>query len=99
MKKTILCTILFSLFLCFAGMAQDPGPLASNSSFSGRRELRKEMRIKKNERRNLRKQERSAIKKRRKQYGTRFGREKKKKVKVTAPAPASTEPKVEKPKG
>lgn len=98
MKKTILFTLLFSLFVCFAGMAQDAGPLASNDSFKGRRELRKEMKIKKNSRHNLKKQERKANRKRRKAQGTKFGKEKKKKVKsAPAPAPAATEP--EKPKG
>jgi hypothetical protein len=98
MKKTILFTFLFSLFLCFTSLAQDPGPLASNASFKARRELRKEMKIKKNERRNLKKQERKANKKHRKAFGMKFGTSKRKKTKGTEPAP-SKEPKTEKPKG
>jgi hypothetical protein len=65
MKKTITFLSLLFLLLSFGTYGQGPGDtkaLASNETSKGRRELRKETRVKKNERRNLDKQEKRAVK-------------------------------------
>jgi hypothetical protein len=65
MKKSITYIILFVVLFCMQGMAQKPGDtkvLADNKTHSGKRELRRETRVKRHEERNLKKQEHKANK-------------------------------------
>lgn len=61
MKKIITLVLFFFLTFRLEGVAQQPGdkkPLASNSSFKGRRELRKEKRVQRKEKKLTKKNER-----------------------------------------
>lgn len=100
MKTIVKLIVLFSFLFCLKGHAQDPGPMASNSSFKGKRELRKEKRILRSERSHTRSNEHKIGRSTRKFAGTRFGTHKPKKKKA-APAPAvePASPDTDKPKG
>jgi hypothetical protein len=67
MKTIIKCLLAISLLWCLKLPAQsqpsDRLPLADKSSLKGKKELRKEMKIKRASDRNAKKQERKAIKK------------------------------------
>lgn len=63
MKKNILYIILLVCFFCIKGFAQGPGDtkvLADNKTHKGRKELRKESKVVRNQQRNTEKQERKA---------------------------------------
>lgn len=66
MKTAIKYLLTLCLFFGLKAAAQDPGDskvLASKSSVKGRHELKKEMHVKKRERKNAKEQERKAFKK------------------------------------
>jgi len=84
MKKIILLVLFFFLTSYSDGVAQFPGdkkPLASNSSFKGRRELRKEKRIQRKEKKVLKKNERIAKSTQKDVQVSKFGIPRKKKHK------------------
>jgi hypothetical protein len=98
MKTILKLMLLFSLMFCLEGYAQDPGPLASNNSFKGKRELRKEKKILRSERANTRRNERKVSQSTRDFAGTKFGTHKRPKKNKSKAAPAPTIDK-DKPKG
>lgn len=66
MKTVTKCLLILSLLFGLRAAAQEPGDskmLASKSSVKGRHELSREMKIKKRERKNAKRQERAAFKK------------------------------------
>lgn len=84
MKNLFKILIPLFLFSGFSTFAQEPGdsrPLADNSTFKGRREIKREKKIKGAERKNAKHQERKAMKKR--DYGQKIviGKRKRGKVK------------------
>jgi Ni/Co efflux regulator RcnB len=81
MKKIILALLLITFFTIPKIKAQEPGdskPLADTKTFKGRKELRKEERVKRRERRILKKNERIARRHEEEKAKSHFGVHKKK---------------------
>ncbi len=87
MKKIIKYALIFSLLFSLKGMAQEPGDsytLADKTTLKGKKESRREKKIKKNSRKNLKKQEHLAAKKNKvRKYTVSPWPKKRKKVKNT----------------
>jgi hypothetical protein len=85
MKTIIKYALVFCLLFSLKGVAQEPGdshPLADKTTLKGKKELRREKRIKKAERKNAKKQERLAARKSKvKKYTISLRPNKRKKVK------------------
>ena len=84
MKKKINLLLFFTILFYFNSIAQKPGdskPLADNSSVKGRRELRKEERVQRRDRKLLKKNERIAHREQREKNKNYFSVRSKKKNK------------------
>ncbi len=81
-KTITTLLLLLSLFFSVAGRAQQPGdskPLASNNSWKGKKELRKEKNVLKRDRKLTVKNERHAVNRQKDSYSIKFGVKHKKK--------------------
>jgi hypothetical protein len=96
MRNLLKILITVFLFLSMGVFAQEPGdsrPLADNTTFKGRREMKREKKVKRSERKNAKQQERTSIKKR--DFGKKIvigprkkrnkGKNKEKKTKIVEP--------------
>jgi hypothetical protein len=85
MKTIIKYSLIFCLLFSLKGIAQEPGdsyPIADKTTLKGKKELRREKKIKRHARRNTKKQEHLAAKKNKvKKYTIRLWSAKRKKVK------------------
>ncbi|MCE3259041.1 MAG: hypothetical protein K0S12_682 [Bacteroidetes bacterium] len=84
MKPIIKYLLFFCLLFGLKATAQEPGdsrPLASNSSIGGRKELKREKKVKKQSYRNAKEQERKAWKKSPNNKKFKLGKKSRKKVK------------------